>query len=71
VLGFTLSLFSEGTIEVQFIPESQEVYDTLENKYGPFTVVESTAYFESYIHILKGMQNIEQSVFPFSRYIVR
>ena len=41
------------------------------NKYGPFTVVESTAYFESYTHILGGMQNIDTEYFPMSKYIVR
>ena len=62
---------SDGTIEVQFIPASQDVYDTMVNKYGPFTVVESTAYFESYTHILGGMQNIDPEYFPMSKYIVR
>lgn len=58
-------------MEIQFIPESLEIYDEMLNKYGPFTVVESMAYFESYTHILLGMQKIESELFAMCRYIVR
>lgn len=46
-------------------------FNGLDNPFKPFTAVESTAYFEAYTHILKGMQNIDAQSFPLEKYIVR
>ncbi|XP_052785302.1 NFX1-type zinc finger-containing protein 1-like [Mya arenaria] len=35
-----------------------------------FTMAETTAYFESYKHVLKGLQNMRETELPFQRYIV-
>ncbi|XP_033759736.1 LOW QUALITY PROTEIN: NFX1-type zinc finger-containing protein 1-like [Pecten maximus] len=36
-----------------------------------FTMVESTAYFEAYRHVLVGLQRLEDGELPFEKYIVR
>ncbi|XP_062590993.1 NFX1-type zinc finger-containing protein 1-like [Saccostrea cucullata] len=38
--------------------------------YFPMTMVESSAYFESYRHVLSSLQNIKEEDLPFRRYIV-
>ncbi|OWF49122.1 NFX1-type zinc finger-containing protein 1 [Mizuhopecten yessoensis] len=35
-----------------------------------FTMVESTAYFEAYRHVLAGLQRLEEGELPFEKYIV-
>ncbi|PIK63035.1 putative NFX1-type zinc finger-containing protein 1-like [Apostichopus japonicus] len=37
----------------------------------PFTMVESSAYFEAYRHVLKRIQEIREDSFPLEKYIVR
>lgn len=64
-------LFIEGIFEIALLPESQPKFDVLSNQTGPFIAVESTAYYESYKHVLKGMINMKEDNFPLTRYIVR
>mgnify|MGYP001797872881 CR=1 FL=1 len=62
--------FSEGIFEIAFLPESQAKFDALANQTGPFTAVESTAYYESYSHVLAGMKTMREKSFPLANYIV-
>jgi len=61
----------EETIKIKILPESQAIYNSLDNKRGPFIVIESTSYYESYQHVLRGLQNFDPGTLPFQNYIVR
>lgn len=62
----------DGVFEIQFLPQAQLVYNTLGNgQSGPYLAVESTAYFESYTHVLRGLKMLTEDTFPLSQYIVR
>lgn len=63
----------EGQFEVQFLPGSQEVFNDNNFHQGPYVAVESEAYYEAYVHVLTGLQNIarSQDPFPMEKYIVR
>ncbi|XP_067947239.1 NFX1-type zinc finger-containing protein 1-like [Watersipora subatra] len=60
-----------GEFRIEFLPDSQRAFDQLANKKTPFIAVESTAYFESYKHVLKGIQELSESEFAFAKHIVR
>ena len=61
---------SDGQLEVRFEnTEAAEVNRFIESK-ETFVMVESDAYFESYRHVLKGLQEINPGEFAFQRYIV-
>ena len=60
----------DGQLEVRFEnTEAAEVNRFIESK-ETFVMVESDAYFESYRHVLKGLQEINPGEFAFQRYIV-
>jgi len=47
-------------------------YDSSQNKRGPFTVIESSSYYEAYQHVLRGLQRFTSfNPLPFQKYIVR
>ena len=61
---------SDGQLEVRFEnTEAAEVNRFIQSK-ETFVMVESDAYFESYRHVLEGLQEINPEEFPFQRYIV-
>ncbi|KAF6035809.1 ZNFX1 [Bugula neritina] len=60
----------DGVFEIQFLADSQQKYDMMENQAGPFVAVESMAYFEAYSHVLNGIQKINENNFALSKYIV-
>ena len=61
---------SDGQLEVRFEnTEAAEVNRFIESK-EKFVMVESDAYFESYRHVLEGLQEINPGEFAFQRYIV-
>ena len=61
---------SDGQLEVRFEnTEAAEVNRFIESK-ETFVMVESDAYFESYRHVLEGLQEINPGEFAFQRYIV-
>ena len=57
----------KGIIVVQF----EENHRQVDNLMGQqFTMAETTAYFESYRHVLKGLQEIRAEHMPFQRYVI-
>ena len=69
VVGRDPKLLKDGILKVQF--ENTDISDILEiNPQREFTMVESTAYFEAYRHILSRLQHIEESPPSFKSYIV-
>ncbi|KAJ8042130.1 NFX1-type zinc finger-containing protein 1 [Holothuria leucospilota] len=57
----------EGLIDLKF----HQVEDFLSTLFSDtFTMVESSAYFEAYRHVLTRLQHINQNEFPLERYIV-
>ena len=62
-------LLSEGLLTIKF---EGEVNGFEINPNDDFTMVESTAYFEAYRHVLEGLQTVSGTVdtMPFKRYIV-
>jgi len=61
-----------GTIKIKFLPQSQIDYDSSQNKRGPFTVIESSSYYEAYQHVLRGLQQFTPfNPLPFQKYFVR
>ena len=58
----------QGLIHVRF----EHDLETTSSLFGKvFTVAETTAYFESYRHVLLGLQRTLVADFPFEKYIVR
>ena len=69
VVGRDPKLLKYGILKVQF--ENTSISDMLEiNPQREFTMVESTAYFEAYRHILNRLQQIEEDPPSFKSYIV-
>ena len=69
VVGRDPKLLKDGIVKVQF--ENTSISDILEiNPQREFTMVESTAYFEAYRHILNRLQLIEEDPPSFKSYIV-
>ncbi|XP_033730449.1 LOW QUALITY PROTEIN: NFX1-type zinc finger-containing protein 1-like [Pecten maximus] len=62
-----VKLLSQGLIEVQFKNNFQSVFEIKPSE--EFIMAETTAYFEAYRHILRGLQEIEDGL-PMQRYIV-
>ncbi|UYV64754.1 ZNFX1 [Cordylochernes scorpioides] len=58
----------KGFVEVQL--ENLTADHFLELATKVYTMVETSAYFEAYRHVLKGLQTITEEKFPFKRYIV-
>jgi len=75
IVPFRYTIFGKhvlaGEFEIQFLPESQKKYNLLANQTGPFMAVESSAYFESYVHVLSGMKELTEDAVPLSKYIVK
>lgn len=61
-------LMKNHSFKIIFPSEVGEVRLPLNAK---FTMVESTAYFEAYRHVLVGLQRLEDGELPFEKYIVR
>ncbi|KAL4220570.1 NFX1-type zinc finger-containing protein 1 [Mactra antiquata] len=61
-------LVSKGLVSVHFEHEQAVVRHLVGQV---FTMAETTAYFESYRHVLKGLQNIRDGDLPFERYIIQ
>ncbi|OWF37809.1 NFX1-type zinc finger-containing protein 1-like isoform X2 [Mizuhopecten yessoensis] len=62
-----VKLLQQGLIEVQFKNNFQSVFDIKPSE--EFIMAETTAYFEAYRHILRGLQEIEDGL-PMQQYIV-
>ncbi|CAH1781587.1 unnamed protein product [Owenia fusiformis] len=59
---------SDGIIDVRFEEKHDEIAKI--NPDVEFQMVETTAYFEAYRHVLKALQRIRANELPFQRYIV-
>ncbi|CAL8339331.1 unnamed protein product [Lota lota] len=59
----------KGRILVIFSDESKQKLATMQTNL-PFLMVETSAYFEAYRHVLEGLQEVEGDELPFQRYIV-
>ena len=59
------------SLRIKFLPESWQVYKQMNEPAGPFMVIESDAFFESYSHVLKGMKEFTEYSLPMQKYIVR
>ncbi|KAJ3603008.1 hypothetical protein NHX12_030752, partial [Muraenolepis orangiensis] len=59
----------KGLIQVMFSDESRQKLATMQTN-RPFLMVETSAYFEAYCHVLEGLQEVQANELPFSRYIV-
>ncbi|XP_067659744.1 NFX1-type zinc finger-containing protein 1-like [Haliotis asinina] len=60
-------LLKEGCVDVLF-----EASEDLDKRHfdTKFVMVETTAFFEAYRHVLRGLQNIKEGDLPFEKYIV-
>ncbi|NWR99126.1 ZNFX1 protein, partial [Motacilla alba] len=58
-----------GIVELCFDPESQPLLGQFEPS-DSFLMVETTAYFEAYRHVLEGLQKMREEDIPFQKYIV-
>ena len=58
----------KGRVEIKFI-EGQDVAG-IENRNERFTIAESPAFFESYRHVLVGLQALTEENLPFKKYLV-
>ncbi|CAH1269008.1 ZNFX1 [Branchiostoma lanceolatum] len=58
----------QGSVEVRFEQNHEEVSDI--SPTDTFIMVETSAYFEAYRHVLKGLQEVQQNTMPFTKYIV-
>lgn len=59
----------KGQVDVMFTEESKAKLASIEEN-EIFLMVETTAYFEAYRHVLEGLQEQEEVDLPFQRYIV-
>lgn len=59
----------KGQVNISFTEESRFKLATME-KDQVFLMVETTAYFEAYRHVLRGLQEQTEDNLPFQRYIV-
>ncbi|NWV70453.1 ZNFX1 protein, partial [Malurus elegans] len=58
-----------GNVELCFDEESQLLLDDVQPS-DSFLMVETTAYFEAYRHVLEGLQEMRKEDIPFPKYIV-
>ncbi|XP_066288836.1 LOW QUALITY PROTEIN: NFX1-type zinc finger-containing protein 1-like [Branchiostoma lanceolatum] len=58
----------QGSVEVRFEQNHEEVSAISPTE--TFIMVETSAYFEVYRHVLKGLQEVQQDTMPFTKYIV-
>ncbi|KAL5004104.1 hypothetical protein ScPMuIL_017560 [Solemya velum] len=63
-----VNLLKKGLIDVTFLQDQDEISHLPANL--KFVMVETTAYFEAYKHVLSGLQNTREDDFPFQKYIV-
>ncbi|NWU30356.1 ZNFX1 protein, partial [Dyaphorophyia castanea] len=59
----------DGIVELCFDAESQVLLAETQPS-DSFLMVETTAYFEAYRHVLEGLQNMQEKDIPFQKYIV-
>ncbi|KAK7877831.1 hypothetical protein WMY93_031503 [Mugilogobius chulae] len=59
----------EGKIQIAFTEESRKRLATMEQN-QVYMMVETTAYFEAYRHVLEGLQEQEEDELPFKKYLV-
>lgn len=59
-----------GELEVIFEGPSAGHIQAIDYSTMDFTMVETTAYFESYRHVLEGLKDVKPADLPFQRYIV-
>ena len=59
----------KGQFDIHFL-EGQDVYG-IEERNEAYAMAESPAYFESYRHVLSGLQELEEDSLPFQKYLVR
>ena len=61
---------SVGELEVRFVNlESAQIHQFIHSKVR-FVMIESSAYFEAYRHVLEALKTLKTEEFPFQRYIV-
>lgn len=58
----------KGKVYIQFL-EDQNVFDIEEGR-DRYQMVESPAFFEAYRHVLKGLQGLNETNMPFTKYLV-
>ncbi|NWV46672.1 ZNFX1 protein, partial [Daphoenositta chrysoptera] len=59
----------DGIVELCFDAESQVLLAEVQPS-DSFLMVETTAYFEAYRHVLEGLQEMQEKDIPFQKYIV-
>ncbi|XP_069808099.1 NFX1-type zinc finger-containing protein 1 [Dendropsophus ebraccatus] len=59
----------QGEVHLQFSDQSRRLLARA-RPITPFIMVETTAYFEAYRHVLEGLQEIDVQDVPFQKYIV-
>ncbi|XP_039590839.1 NFX1-type zinc finger-containing protein 1 [Polypterus senegalus] len=59
----------KGFVKLTFMKESHEALAAVQPS-DSFLMVETTAYFEAYRHVLEGLQELQEDDLPFQRYIV-
>ncbi|NWU77785.1 ZNFX1 protein, partial [Onychorhynchus coronatus] len=60
---------ANGIVELCFEPQSQALLAEVQPS-DSFFMVETTAYFEAYRHVLEGLQEMQEEDIPFQKYIV-
>ncbi|XP_030388737.1 NFX1-type zinc finger-containing protein 1 [Gopherus evgoodei] len=60
---------SQGIVQLCFNEHSQALLAEVQPS-DSFLMVETTAYFEAYRHVLEGLQEIQEEDIPFQKYIV-
>ncbi|NWU70241.1 ZNFX1 protein, partial [Pterocles burchelli] len=60
---------AHGLVQLCFNAESQALLAEVQPS-DSFLMVETTAYFEAYRHVLEGLQEIQEEDIPFQKYIV-
>ncbi|NXW60874.1 ZNFX1 protein, partial [Eurystomus gularis] len=60
---------AHGIVQLCFNAESQALLAEVQPS-DSFLMVETTAYFEAYRHVLEGLQEIQEEDIPFQKYIV-
>ncbi|XP_069608345.1 NFX1-type zinc finger-containing protein 1 [Ranitomeya imitator] len=64
-----LKELEQGEIQLQFSDQSRELLSRVSPR-DSFIMVETTAYFEAYRHVLEGLQQMNVQDIPFQKYIV-
>uniref|UniRef100_A0A8C0BC21 Zinc finger NFX1-type containing 1 n=1 Tax=Buteo japonicus TaxID=224669 RepID=A0A8C0BC21_9AVES len=60
---------AHGIVQLCFNAQSQALLAEVQPS-DSFLMVETTAYFEAYLHVLEGLQEIQEEDIPFQKYIV-